>query len=444
LRASHGLHEGEAWRLDVVYRDASDNTQHAEISNGTTINGDVREKFDVDVTIQQADGTKEQNAHTWVGETAPSVTLPTDNRQETDANGFATSEYLRRLFEPSAIDSLTTTAHTDSFFKAYKYTFSPFVSSLGNINAKQIFTGIVITDPNINQTTQATAESDGAGITVTRDSATPFAIVAYDAGSGTMTDGDTLTGLSSGVTATFRELFSGVLAGTGRIVVENTSGAFTDGETIDADGGPTWAATSDATGTPQEDFTWGINGNALSLQTIYDFLSAKIANTDAAIDAIFRTAIEWGEDENVLLLQATGSDSYQTARTVRITEGVILYNYGAGTVNFFTGDDGTTVTPPATVTLSVTVKSASTGGTIEGVTVFIDEDPVSVPPTIASGSTNSSGVFSTSFTYTGDVNVTVRARLRGLVPVTVLSTIVSTGLSVPITMTEDAGADRRE
>ena len=132
----------------------------------------------------------------------------------------------------------------------------------------------------------------------------------------------------------------------------------------------------------------------------------------------------------------------------------IRFNHASGllTVNVLEGGDtpttsdggaGGTITVVAAVTLTITVKSASTGGTIEGVTIFIDEDPVSIPPTISQGTTNSSGVFSDSFSGATPQNVTVRARLRGLIPVTVLSTIVSnTGLNVPITMTEDAGADR--
>ena len=114
-----------------------------------------------------------------------------------------------------------------------------------------------------------------------------------------------------------------------------------------------------------------------------------------------------------------------------------------GTPSTSDGGAGGTITVVSAVSILVTIKSAGTGGTIEGVSVFIDEDPVSIPPTLFSGTTNSSGVFSASYGGTTPLDVTVRARLRGLIPVSVLSTILEgTGLIVPITMTRDSVVDR--
>jgi len=159
-------------------------------------------------------------------------------------------------------------------------------------------------------------------------------------------------------------------------------------------------------------------------------------------------ALEWEDNGPVSLDLENITFSNNTAD--------LRFNHASGllTVNIVEGGDspttsdggaGGTITVVSAVTVTITVKSAATGNGIEGVKVFIDEDPVSVPPTLFSGTTNSSGVFTDTFNGSTPQNVTVRARLRGLIPVTILDTIVAnTGLSVPITMTADAGADRRE
>lgn len=117
---------------------------------------------------------------------------------------------------------------------------------------------------------------------------------------------------------------------------------------------------------------------------------------------------------------------------------------GVLTVNISEGGDtpttsiggGGSVVINNNVTLTVTVRSAETGGTIQGVRVFIDDDPIALP-SISQGETNSSGVHTDTFNFTSDKNVIVRARKRGLIPVSLSATITASGLSVPITMTTD-------
>ena len=139
--------------------------------------------------------------------------------------------------------------------------------------------------PNIDETNQATALTNGSGITINKDSTTPWAIISFTSGNGgTMNSGDTVRGGTSGATGLFRELVSGTLSGTGKILVENVSAtAFQNGETIDTDEATTFSANSDETSNPRQEFDWAINANGLSLQANYDFHMATLAQAHADV-----------------------------------------------------------------------------------------------------------------------------------------------------------------
>ena len=144
--------------------------------------------------------------------------------------------------------------------------------------------------------------------------------------------------------------------------------------------------------------------------------------------------IRWCESENLSLIQAVGGDTYKTERNSRLDEGVIIYNYGAGAIQYFTDNNGDTFVPPSTVTLSVTARDQS-GNPLQNMQVRIERN--SDGTLITEGTTNASGVFSDSFTYTGDLSVNVIVRRKGFKPNRSLTTITATGLTSSFTMITD-------
>jgi hypothetical protein len=393
-------------------------------------NNQVNEKYDFDFSVSQPDGTAISGANIWIGETTPSVDLPFDNRLATDGGGEATTRYLQNTYTPFA-SGLSTNAHEDTFVKVYFYTRLPFNTSAGTVQAAQDFNVTLVSDGNIDETDQATAITDGSGITVTRDQANPFAIIGYASGNGgTINTGDIIAGVTSNASGVFIEQESGDTTA-GKILLENIFGDFVAGEEIDIiTGGGTWDDANFTDGTQQE-FTWGIDGTSLPLQTVYDYLSAKIAEPSGTIDSIFQTAIEWGEDENSLLFQAEGGDTYKTERTVRISEGVIVYNRGGGDISQFTADDGTTFTPPQTFSLTLTnLKSDSE--------VRVYEEISGKPGTELAGTESSSTSFQYTYTYGGsDVDVIVVIFHLSWLPIRLFLTLSNADQTIPIQQTTD-------
>jgi hypothetical protein len=420
----------ETWNIVnpswTVYPSGQD---EIDFLNGT--NNEVNEKFDIDVVIAQPDGTAISGAHTWAGETSPSIFLPSGNRQTTDAAGFATSRYLTNTYTDQGGSGLNTNPHTDTFFKSYYYGRSPFATSLGTVSAKQTLNITLVTDANISETDQATAQSDGAGIVVTRDQTTPFAIIGFASGNGgTILAGNVVAGVTSNASGVYIETVDGDTT-EGKILLEDIDGTFIANEELDIVlGAGTWDNANFDYGTQQE-FTWGINASGLTMQKTYDYLSANIAESDTNIADIFRTAIEWGEDENSLLVQAEGGDSYKTERTVRITEGVVVYNRGAGTISKFTADDGTTFTPPVSYALTLTdLKTASE--------VRVYENVGGSPGTELAGTESSSDTFQYTYTYQGsDVDVIVVIFHLNWLPIRLFLTLSNSDQTIPIQQSTD-------
>ncbi len=444
----------ETWRNKNFVGTIAISTQNEYDFTSTTGNS-VIHPYDIDITAKRGT-TPIQNVYTWIGYTTTggtattdsiNNTLPTQNQVTTDVNGFVTSEFDQNIYTEATATTLNESPKTDAFLLAYNYGDQPMFRILGTVTTPQDFRLAVITDSNISETDQATAITNGSGIVFDKDSTTPWAILFFTGGSGTMSAGDTVTGLTSGFTGIFRELVSGTLSGVGAILVENVTGTMTNGETLDATTG-TWQGVSDQTANPQQEFDWAINCNNKTLQTTYDYLSARMAEVHAnVISNGFDDWVRWCEDENQLPMQALGGNTYKTERNSRLGEGVILWNFSTGTINKFTDNAGGTFIPPASVAINVTTQSTSTGNNIPNVKVSLYADPVSSGDSpLDSGLTNSSGVFSSAQSLALPFNIQITARLRGLAPFTVISTIQSgtTTFDVTAPMGTDSTADRRE
>jgi hypothetical protein len=91
-----------------------------------------------------------------------------------------------------------------------------------------------------------------------------------------------------------------------------------------------------------------------------------------------------------------------------------------------------------TKTLTITCKNES-GLAIAGIKVRIEK--TSDKTLVCEGSTNSSGIYTFSYSYGGDLSVKVIARLKGYKNAAALDTITTNGLSVPFTLIKDAAVD---
>lgn len=445
LRAVHGLHEGEPWRIDVSSKDGSDNALHQEIAYLTTIAGDVNEKYQVTVQAKEPDGTLINTAREKLIEANPTPALA--NEASTGAAGQAVViDFLRRLIEPGTSDNLSVTDHNPTILKSYKYLFLPFVTNLGTLNAKVSVDAIHLDDVYNVQTNPATAITLGDttnNVQVENQGANPASIIKFTGGSGTLTVGAVVNGASSGADGTVVEIIEGDSTA-GTVLLDTRDGVnYTASETLnEVGGGGDWSATF--TGGSQVDFTWLIDASTLTPQELYDYFNAKFneATLDVTAGKDMDDVAIWGRAEHGLPIQGAvlGSpNKFQTVRNVALTEGWAVYNLGGVGLSGFTqyvGDDGTAFTPAATVTLTITVLEAEDFVTpVVGARVGIHRQ--SDNSEIVNDVTNASGIVSASFTYTADVAVFIRVRQETENYVKIPATITASGLTQDVAVGDD-------
>ena len=226
----------------------------------------------------------------------------------------------------------------------------------------------------------------------------------------------------------------------------------TETETLNESGGSSdWSAT--LTAGSETRYKNLINGNAKGGQVIYDWINAKA--DEATLDVVGNDAMDdiffWanqGTNALPVVGDTLGSPNlFKTVREVNKTEGWAVYNTTLGNWTEFVSDDGTTFVPQATVTINITTTSSETQNTIQGVKVALYDDPVSIGDSpLSSGLTNASGIYSDSLSLTLPFDMQITARLRGLLPFTVISTIEAgvTTFNVTAPMGTSTGGDRRE
>lgn len=404
-------------------------TSHTDIED-TAVTGTaaVNDRRTIDTVVQEADGTKLQNALVNVYENTQLADLVLEST--TDVNGVASGAFNYR-----AMSWTTGTGSTITYgghaLQAGKWLYSPFVAAQAS---SDFFNGTIVlsSDNNIVQTTQATALSDGAGITW-NDDTNPSSVIAFTAGSGGtigLAVGDTITGGTSSATGIVTDIIDGDgTAGTVHLKTRSATN-FSDGETLD-NGADGWTATY--TAASQQDFAVWIGGNSKSYQIIYDYLSAKQTETTLSTDG--ELIWEWCRSAQSQPLYASGASFYTEQSN---SKGVIIVNTGAGTVDYFTDDTGGTWTPPSSVTLTVNVENQG-GNPVSGARVRIEKS--SNGSLIAQGSTNASGVFTAAYTYTTDVAVLTKVRLKSYRFFRTAGTIGSTGLTVGATVQKNTIVD---
>lgn len=332
----------------------------------------------VKATVKKSDGTLLQDALVNIYEnTLDDLVL----ELVTDSNGYAEDFFVHRA-HAWITGAGSTTTRSGHARQAGKWLYLPLIFSQ---NSALNFNGTITLSPdnNIVQTTQATAKSAGSGITWNQET-NPSSVVDYTGGSGSpvLAVGDTVTGSLSGASGIVTEFKDGdQAAGTIHLKTRNASN-FVTSDVLQRSGGG-W--TANFTSLSEQYFSIWIDGNDLAYQTIYDYLAAIQNETTLTADG--EKIWEWCRSAQTQPLYSTGSSFYTEQSNFK---GIIIIDGGAGTVDYFTGDDEGTWVPPATVTLQTTVTNQFGTG-VSGVKVRYQESDGTL---IANGTTNGSGIFS--------------------------------------------------
>jgi hypothetical protein len=391
------------WTIDVDTQDQIDFVV-------STPNGEyVQELFSFDTLITTPAGTAIQTARVLIYEGLLAQDVP--HYGATDSLGEYSVDILKREFTNPDEQTTTTTTSAggpgivptvrgDFALHIYKHGYTPFIGALAVSEAIDQPIGLSV-DNAVAETNQATALAAGSGITIEKHGTgetdtRPMKVLNYDGGTGSVPSvGETITQATSGASGTVVEYLGTATEGT--LVLDGWNGTEFVNDLALSGGVSSFAAYAHLSGTGSfyDEYTWEINCNSLSLQTVYDYLAAFMASSPATYSQIL-DIVAWGEDEQSQMLYS-GTSGYYTARNVNLTEGVWLRNRGSGTVAYFTADDGTQYYPAVQYTHKLTGVRPGTEVTyMQGASEVFHVENVT-----ASGETNF------TYVYAGDITVDI-------------------------------------
>lgn len=172
-------------------------------------------------------------------------------------------------------------------------------------------------------------------------------IIEFSGGLGTLSSGQWVTASPSGAEGKVTYFVEGdSTAGVVHLELRDSQD-FANGDTLSNGAG--W--TANYVSNSEQRFSVWIDGNALSLQKIHDYFAAL--TSEIPLSATGEEIHEWGRDSQARAVYCTGS-SFYTERSYG--KGVIIVNYGAGQVDYFTDDAGGTYTPPVSLTITIHVQ----------------------------------------------------------------------------------------
>ncbi len=183
----------------------------------------------------------------------------------------------------------------------------------------------------------------------------------------------------------------------------------------------------------------GIQGIGLTNGNKY---YVNVVDSDTVTVHLTKSAAVAGSSAIDLTTSGSETQSLYSSKAALFNDsgGAITVNVDSGNSPSVRNGTGASTTVSASVPITITCKN-SAGLVQEGIRVRIEEDPGGV--LVAEGSTNASGVFSTSFGGSTPQNVKVIARLKGFKFNEAFDTIASgTGLSIPFTMIRDQAVNR--
>lgn len=338
------VRQNKTWNLiDPVW----DVTTYTQLTwTGTNTGNELNDKRSVTAIVQEADGTKLQDAVINVYENTQLADLVVEI--STDVNGAASSSFIYRKH---ATNSATTT-YGGHALQAGKWLYKPFVSA--QVSSEKFLGTIVLSsDPNIVQTTQATAKTDGSTMTWNED-ANASELFAFTSGSGTLVDGMIIT-FSSGAVGTITTLMSGDSTAGEIHLKDRNATAIANTDTFSRTGGSAGTFSGTYTNDSKQTFAIWVDGQDLGLQKVYDWMAAIM--TETTLTATGELIWEWCRSAQTQALYATGS-SFYTERSNG--KGLIVVDGGAGTQDYYTDDAGGTWVPPTTINYSFTLSPSIT------------------------------------------------------------------------------------
>jgi len=325
-------------------------------------------------------------------------------RGQTDSSGLFTVDILKTLFMPSASTAesprlLVSQSYGNFANKIYKYTYTPYIAGLTVAAAinKNI---ALVTDGNISETNQDTALASSSSIFVTKNSGSlnPVKVISYKSGSVAFTSGSTVTGASSGATGMVNQYIGDSLTGTVVLKLGNIT-KFTHNEILTSGGTSiATASVNSSDGGFSGSYTWNVECGSNTLQGVYDYLAAEMASYPIR-SATFVQVLNWGQGQQSQLMYAGGL-GYYTDRNTSLAQGVWLSNYGLGTINYITSDEGYQYIPPVQYTLTLTNLIAGSE-----VRVFLTGSVTGSMGNELAGIESSGTTFGYSYIYMGDVYV---------------------------------------
>jgi hypothetical protein len=272
-------------------------------------------------------------------------------------------------------------------------------------------------------------------------------ILKWTGGVGALAVGEVIGNNNNTSSHVLEEIIEGNnVAGTGIIRSNNNIAVSDVAQTLDNDVTATWTATY--TVGSLRSYDWLIDADTLSPQELYDYLNAKLdeATLDQATPSFMHTVLDWAIDDSnalpVVGVTLGSPNKFGTVRNNTYSDGWAIFNLGGvklGGITEYQANTGTFV-PAATVTLTVHCERKDDNTDIQNVQVIIKR--VSDGSTVDSGVTNASGDFSVSFSYTGDVDVTIDVRKSTLpipryFPDAGANTIKATGMTQNFLMVQD-------
>ena len=387
------LANNKTWDIDNPTWAATTNSDFEDTA--VTGSATVNDRRTVDAVVQEADGTKLQNALVNVYENTQLADLVQE--LTTDSGGVVSGafNYIAHVWTTGTGATTTYGGHA---VQAGKWLYLPFVATQVSTD---FFDGTIVlnSDPNIVQTTQATAKSAGSTVTWNEDT-NPSSMIMYSGGTGTLAVGDTVTGGSSGADGIVTQIVEGDSVSGDIHLKTRDANNFTGTESLS--NGTGWTATY--TAASQQDFSIWIDAQALSYQALYDYLAAIQNETTLTTDG--ELIWEWCRSAQTQPLYNTGA-SFYTERSN--SKGIFIVDAGVGTVDYFTDDAGVTFTPPVSRSLSVTVQDKDTLALLQNVqtSIFLKDSPFTQ---LMNEDTNASGLASETYTGTVPVDVVVKAR----------------------------------
>ncbi len=341
------IEANKTWRIQNPVWTIDESDQSDLNFSNATANG-VDEEYTLAPIVQDSSGTKISGAGVFIYE---GLRLD-DLVQElyTDSDGLAPGSWVYKNFVEATASTLTVLTDGNHALRVDNYGDFPFVAAQTS-NVK--FEGAIVLnpDPNVVEQNQTQALLDGLTVTFSSGIINMPEIFAFTAGSGTWLTGLTLTFSPSGATGVTTHIVDGdSSAGTLHLTGRNGT-AIANGDTFSKTAGPGGAFSGTYTNDSKQTFSKYIDAQGKTLQVVHDFFAAHTARDP--LQTLGELIHEWGRENEARVLH-NGIDGFFTNRSAGA--GVIVLDYGVGTVDKFEDDAGGSYVPPVSRTLTVNVQ----------------------------------------------------------------------------------------